>query len=71
MLNFAKGVAKTPFKVSRGILKHRRKIVGGTMAAGMALTGLAKKNPALAVKVVKGGIKGLQMASNAVKYVKR
>ncbi len=71
LVNLAKKVVKTPFKVSGAILKHRRKIVGGAMASGVALAGLAKANPGAALKVLKTGAKGLHMASKAVQYVKR
>lgn len=53
-LKTAGNVVKRVMGVPRAIVKHRRKIVGGAMAAGVGLSALAKKDPRKAVSLMKG-----------------
>lgn len=63
----AKKIVKTPLTVSKGIIKHRRKVAAGVLGTGVALTALAKVKPGAAMSV----LKGLGKAEKAVRMMKR
>lgn len=66
----AKAIAKTPFKVAKGVIKHRRKIVGGGLATGAAIAAIAKKDPRAALKILKTGGKVIHTAGTVMKALK-
>ena len=67
----ALGVAKVPLKVTKGVVKHRRKIVGGALLTGAALTALTKVNPKAGMSVVKGIGHGAMAATKVANAIKK